>query len=283
MLNGSPADDDLVTALSSLEVEENADLPGALLAKLAVSRTADGDLDFPSDSRLAPFANLAVVAARRRAARTSASSTATSSRSKLHLETGVTAATLEVWAQDASWLMNLDGEGARVGRRDRRATSQSSIFGDYGITPSGDNTNEDSPAHTEDGHTLMQRASDIQFLRTLARRNGKLCRVFCTDTPGDRTGYFAMPDLAGDTGGHACAERSAIRRRPGRSTSSGTRRGRPRSTRARRRSTDSDEDGVSGDSTDSGLALLDARGLGDFTGKTIDGAADRDGRRRPTS
>ena len=73
-----------------------------------------------------------------------------------------------------------------------------SIFGDYGITPASDNSDDDSPTHTEDGHTLMQRASDIQFLRNLARRNGKLCRVVCTDTPGQRTGYFAKPSVDGD-------------------------------------------------------------------------------------
>ena len=70
--------------------------------------------------------------------------------------------------------------------------------GIYGITPASDNTDDDSPAHNEDGHTLMQRASDIQFLRNLARRNGKLCRVSCTDTPGERTGYFSKPDVDGD-------------------------------------------------------------------------------------
>ena len=40
----------------------------------------------------------------------------------------------------------------------------------------------------------MQRASDAQFLRALARRAGKLFRVFCTDTPGQRTGFFAAPE-----------------------------------------------------------------------------------------
>ncbi len=53
------------------------------------------------------------------------------------------------------------------------------IFGDYGIRPTG-NLDDDSPAHTSDKHSLMQRATDAQFLRLLARRSGKLFRVFCT-------------------------------------------------------------------------------------------------------
>jgi len=74
----------------------------------------------------------------------------------------------------------------------------SSIFGQYGITPADENRNDDSPTHTEDAHTLMQRATDIAFLRALARASGKLCRVCCADQPGQRTGYFARPTLDGD-------------------------------------------------------------------------------------
>ena len=51
------------------------------------------------------------------------------------------------------------------------------IFGEYGMAPGPDNLSDDSPAHAEDGHTLMQRGTDLQFLQMLARRSGKLCRV----------------------------------------------------------------------------------------------------------
>ena len=70
-----------------------------------------------------------------------------------------------------------------------------SIFGDYGFQPADENTADDSPSHTESGHTLMQRGSDIQFLRTLGKRTGKLVRVVCGDKPGKRTGFFAKPNL----------------------------------------------------------------------------------------
>jgi hypothetical protein len=108
----------------------------------------------------------------------------------------VTSATLEVWGQDSSWLMNLE-ETVREWVDVTDAQVAASIFGDYGVTPSGDNTDDDSPAHTEDRHSLMQRGSDIRFLRDLARRNGKFCRVACTDKPGQRTGYFCKPRLDG--------------------------------------------------------------------------------------
>ena len=72
------------------------------------------------------------------------------------------------------------------------------IFGSYGFTPADGNTDDDSPSHTPDEHTLFQRATDLQFLRGLARRNGKLCRVACTDTPGhaDRLLRHARPSPA---------------------------------------------------------------------------------------
>ena len=72
------------------------------------------------------------------------------------------------------------------------------IFGTYTATRrAGDNSSEDAPAHTEDEHTLMQRGSDIDFLRRLARRTGRWCRVTCADQPGQRIGYFATPSLTG--------------------------------------------------------------------------------------
>jgi phage protein D len=265
LLDGSPADDDLVAALTSIEVEENADLPDALLLKLAVSRTAEGNLDFPDDDRLKPFANLAVVATPEDGPDACIFDGYVLSH-KVRFESGLTGATLEAWAQDASWLMNLE-EKAREWVDVTDADVASSIFGDYGIDPAGDNTNEDSPSHTEDGHSLMQRATDIQFLRSLARRNGKLCRVFCTDTPGVRTGYFAAPDLSGSAV-------ATLEPNDPEAPSTGAIEiewdaTRPTAVSANQATfTDDSPEGVSGDSSDSGLSPLDSRGLADFTGKT---------------
>jgi phage protein D len=265
LLGGSPADDRLTTALSSIEVEENADLPGAVLLKLAVSRTADGDLDFPSDDRLGPFANVAVVATPEGGADECIFDGYVLSH-RLHLETGVTASTLEVWGQDASWLMNME-EKVHEWADVTDADVASSIFGDYSISPADANSDDDSASHTEDHHTLMQRGTDIQFLRTLARRGGKLCRVACGSTPGQRTGYFAKPDLSADPvvtlapNDPAAPSISALDLEWDAT--------RPTAVNASQAVfDDDDEDGVSGDVTDSGLDALDERRLADFTGQT---------------
>jgi len=183
---------------------------------------------------------------------------------KIHLETGITNATLTVWGQDACWLMN-QTETVREWVDVTDADVAASIFGNYGITPSPQNTQDDSPSHTEDTHSLMQRGSDIAFLRMLARRSGKVCRVACADTPGQRTGYFCIPQLDGDpavtiklndptdwTVGAIDLEWDATR---------------PTAVTARTALfSDSDPNGAIGDTSDSGLASLGAQTLAAFTG-----------------
>ncbi len=266
LIDGTPADDTLVNAISELEVEENADLPGAISLKVPVSATADGDLTYVADDRLRPFANLAVVATPEGGEAQCIFDGFVLSH-KLHLQTGTTASTLEVWGQDASWLMNLE-EKAHEWVDVTDADVANAVFGDYGITPADDNTQDDSPSHTESGHSLMQRATDIQFLRALARRNGKLCRVACAGQAGQRIGYFAKPKLDGDavltitlndpqawTVNALDIEWDATR---------------PTSVVARQALfTDDDPQGVSADTSDSGLAPLDQRGLADFSGHPI--------------
>jgi hypothetical protein len=193
VIGGTPAAD-FDAAIVELEVEENADLPGAFSITLPVATTSTGDYDTVSDSRLAPLSNICVTA--------QAADGITQClidgyvlAQQIHLDTGTAKSTIRVWGQDASWLMN-STEQAKEWVDVTDGAAANSIFGNYGFTPDPSNTDDDSPAHSEDGATLMQRASDAQFLRTLARRGGKLFRVFCTDTPGSRTGYFAMPSLS---------------------------------------------------------------------------------------
>jgi phage protein D len=266
LLNGSPADDDLYAAISSLEVEENADLPDAIQLDLPVNRTEEGDLTFVGDDRFGPFANVAVLAQTNGAGQQCIFDGYVLSQ-KLHLESGTTASTLQIWGQDASWLMNLE-EKTREWVDVTDADVANEIFGDYGFDPAPDNSADDSPAHTEDGHSLMQRGTDIQFLRSLARRNGKLCRVACTDQAGQRTGYFVKPDLSGDPAitlalndpERCAAETLDIEWDVAR----------PSQVKARQALfTDSDADGVGAETTDSGLDLLDRQGLSDFAARSM--------------
>jgi phage protein D len=291
ILNGQAADPDLYTAISSIEVEESLDLPGAVQLNVPLARTAQGDLNYASDSRFQPLANLAIVvtpgagssAGGLPPALGDAASALGEGGSgsagpqcifdgfilshKLHLEAGTVNSTLSVWGQDASWLMNLQ-ENVKEWVDVTDADVAGAIFSDYGMTPASDNAVDDSPAHTENGHSLMQRGTDIQFLRTLARRNGKVCRVACAGAPGNRIGFFAKPKLDGDpaavlslndlqswtTGALDLSWDATL----------------PTSVVARQALfTDGDEDGARADTSDSGLRALGPRGLAAFSGKPM--------------
>ena len=196
-IGGTPVPDALYAAIAQLEVEESSDRPGALLLQLPVNRTSTGDLQFVGDGIFEPGTNITLTVTQGAAgshAQCIFDGYVLSWR--LHLDRASTSSTTEIWAQDASWLMNIDDQAAEwSGQTDGEVAN--AIFGKYGFTTADRNTQNDSPSHTPDGHTLFQRATDLQFLRGLARRGGKLCRVACTDTPGARTGYFVTPRSTG--------------------------------------------------------------------------------------
>jgi hypothetical protein len=290
LLGGRQADSTLYELIVAVEVDESMDMPAAIQITLPVSRTSAGDLTYVADPRFAPIASVAVVAT---AGGSGAQGVATGAvgavasavgggaappgtqcifdgyvlSQKIHLETGVTNSTLTVWGQDACWLMN-QTETVREWVDVTDADVAASIFGNYGVTPSDQNTQDDSPSHTEDTHSLMQRGSDIAFLRMLARRSGKVCRVACADQPGVRTGYFAVPKLDGDpavtitlndpanwTVGAIDLEWDATL---------------PTAVTARTALfSDPDPNGAVGDTSNSGLKSLGNRTLGAFAGKPM--------------
>ena len=196
-VGGTPVPAAFYDAIQQLEVEESSDRPGALLLRLPVNRTSAGDLQFVGDGTFEPMTNLTLTvtpAAPGSQAQCIFDGYVLSWR--LHLDRASTSSAIDVWAQDASWLMNIDDSIVEwSGQTDGEVAN--AIFGSYGFTPAAGNTDNDSPSHDPDGHTLFQRATDLQFLRGLARRSGKLCRVACTDTPGARIGYFVAPAVSG--------------------------------------------------------------------------------------
>ena len=266
LVGGSAVDAGVYGALASLEVEENADLPGAIELTVPVAADGSGDLTYVNDATFQPYANLAVVVTADGKSPECIFDGYVLSH-KLHLDRGTTSSTLKVWGQDASWLMNLEDK-AKEWSDLTDGDVANAIFGDYGITPAPDNTDDDSATHTESGHTLMQRASDIQFLRQLARRNGKLCRVACGAQAGQRTGYFAKPNLAGSPAATLTLNDPAQQvvstfdiewdvTRPTEVLA------------AQALFTDSSDDGASVDVADSGLPALAARGASDFAGRPM--------------
>lgn len=263
---GDKTTQDLAASFSMLEIEENVDQPGAFSLILPVTRTDAGDYDVVNDSRLAPLSNIAIVV------------TAGDNNKQClfdgyvlahtaHLDTGTASGSLKVWGQDATWLMNTT-ERVREWADVTDGDVANSIFGEYGFTPDTANCNHDSPTHASDGRTLMQRSTDAQFLRLLARRNGKLFRVFCTSTPGVRTGSFALPSLDGEPVVTLTLNDSTAATINSVDISWDVIR--PSANIARQTLfSDNDADGAGGTNSDSGLSLLEAKSLASFTGTTV--------------
>ncbi len=195
---GTAVPDEFYDAIQQLDIEESSDQPGALLLRLPVNRTSAGDLQFVGDGTFEPLTSVSLTVTPVSSGQTQCIFDGYVLSWRLHLDRSSATSTIDIWAQDASWLMNVDDIVTEwAGLTDGEVAN--AIFGSYGFTPAADNTKNDSGSHDPGGHTLFQRATDLQFLRGLARRGGKLCRVACTDTPGVRTGYFVVPAVTGQS------------------------------------------------------------------------------------
>lgn len=96
---------------------------------------------------------------------------------------------LDIVAMDASALMNLE-EKVRAWPNMSDSDIAESIFGEYELTPVVDIS---EPTRQEDDVVPMQRGTDIQFLRSLAERNG--FDLFVAATTDGSEGHFHAPRL----------------------------------------------------------------------------------------
>jgi hypothetical protein len=92
---------------------------------------------------------------------------------------------LEIWGMDRSVLMDRE-EKLKAWPDKKDSDIASEILNQYGFTPEVEET---SVVHDEVVSTIIQRETDMQFLRRLAERNGFECYV-----DGD-TAYFGPPRL----------------------------------------------------------------------------------------
>lgn len=183
---------ELYDLLSAIDVEESVDLPGAFQLEMTV-QVEEGDLTPLASATFAPFSNIAVTASVAGGGDVCLIDGYVLSH-EVHLRHGVAESTVRVWGQDASVLMNRE-ERVRPFPDMSDSDVATSIFGEYGFIPDV----EASPTrHLETRHLLMQRATDIRFLRMLARRNGFVCYVRCEAQPGVITGHFHRPRVSGD-------------------------------------------------------------------------------------
>jgi len=112
---------------------------------------------------------------------------------QIHFVHGSSGSYLEVQGADTS--IKMDRESKAVIWADvTDSDAANTILSQNGYTADTDST---SASHEETKHALIQRDTDLQFLRRLARRNGFLLWI-TWDSDGNETANFKQPPLGGD-------------------------------------------------------------------------------------
>src|SRR5260370_21996697 len=141
-------DDAFYVQLAALEVEESADVPGAVELTLAITtQGSEGSEDLTSvgDDHFKPYARIAVVATPDGQQQGSCIFDGYVLSHAIHVVPGTTAGTLKVWGQDVSCLMNL--KEVVKGWTKSDANIANDIFDTYAFTKSSDNLPDPPPHH----------------------------------------------------------------------------------------------------------------------------------------
>jgi len=171
--------------LVSLEVELDVELAGMFRMHISLLLDADGTWTYIDDPRLTIWTQVVVTAGLDDDSEQLISGYITHIRPAFGV--GLDDNTLEIWGLDTSVL--LDREDVLKDWPSKKDSDiASEIFNTYGLTPEVDDT---VVIHDENVSTIIQRETDIRFLKRLALRNGYECYV-----DGD-TGYFQLPQLGG--------------------------------------------------------------------------------------
>jgi Phage protein D len=169
--------------LTSLEVELDDELANMFRLTLALSLRPDGSWPYLDDERFRVWKRVVVTAGLEDDPQRLITGFITHVRPDFGPGPGQ--CRLEIWGMDASVLMDREDKLRDwPGKKDSDIAAE--IFDAYGLTPKVTDT---EVVHEEEISTIIQRETDIQFLKRLALRNGYECFV-----DGD-TGYFGPPQL----------------------------------------------------------------------------------------
>jgi phage protein D len=207
--DGEAAPEEFYGDVESLVVEENTTAAGVLRLRLATTLGDDGSWSYLEDDRLALFSRIKVsvgfLAGGGLAGALGGITGGGGNDGLSPVFDGYVTATdvtigsdtgsghLEISAMDTSVLMSLEEKTARwPDLADSDIVEQ--ILRGYGVETRIDAT---PTTHQENDTTIVQRGTDIQFVRDLARKNG-LEFFFETDADSDTVvAHWRAPDLEG--------------------------------------------------------------------------------------
>jgi phage protein D len=189
-IGGRPADAQLISALRTVEVEDHATLADVARLRVATGIAERGAtwsvLDEPICDRLANVK----IAVRLGGESETPLIDGYVIDVKAALSPNPSSSTIEIVVMDATVLMDLEEKVKAWPDQSDSAIAQS-IFGDYAFDANVASTQLVRQANDV---TVMQRETDIRFLRRLAERNGFECYVDVGDR-GQTVGHFHPPTL----------------------------------------------------------------------------------------
>ncbi len=172
---------DLYQDLISLEVELDDELAGMFRLQIAVLQQTDGIWTYIDDERFVVWKQVTITAGFESGADEIISGYIT--HVKPIFAPDPSQCSLEIWGMDGSVLMDRE-EKLKDWPNKKDSDIASEIFSSYGFAPDVEDT---EVIHDEAISTIIQRETDMQFLRRLALRNGFECYV------EGSTGFFKPP------------------------------------------------------------------------------------------
>jgi len=174
----------LYNDLISLDVELDEELAGMFRLDIALLLQADGTWNYIDDDRLAIWKKVVISAGLEDDTQQLILGYITHIRPTFG--TGLDQCHVEIWGMDSSVLMDREDK-LKAWPSGKDSAIANDIISTYGLTPQVDDT---TIIHDEQVSTIIQRETDIQFLKRLALRNGYECYI-----DGD-TVYFQTPKLS---------------------------------------------------------------------------------------
>jgi phage protein D len=210
--DGTPVDQDFYGDIVSLQVEENTSIANTFRLQLATKLADDGSWNYLDDDRLALFTKVSIKIGFTGGAGLAGALGALGGAlggggndglvpvfdgyvTSVNLDIGSEPGNsrIEVAGMDTSVLMSLEEKIATWKDMSDSDIVQQIVSG-YGVPVQADST---PTVHQENDTTIVQRASDIQFVRELALRNGLEFYFEADQDSGAVTAYFRAPQLSG--------------------------------------------------------------------------------------
>ena len=174
------------TDLVSLEVELDSELASMFRLRLAIRQQRDGSWTYLDEERFRPWMPMRITGGFDTGAEELLSGYIT--HVKPEFPRNAAQCTLEIWGMDGSVLMDRE-ERLYAWPNETDSAIAAKVFSRNGLSP---NVTDTGARHDDTISSIIQRETDMQFLKRLALRNGFECYV------EGANGFFRRPQVDAD-------------------------------------------------------------------------------------